>query len=207
IVPLREIELLTKREFAELDSRLTGAGFWFLPEGIDFPRGEDDPEGLAGFMAYLQRAAAASMRDQSSARAMVPLMATIPDQFIEHLDKLRSVTFWSELSAEISPMKEKAIARVASAFEIPNEILIGMSTANHWCKPGETEALTPDGWRSDIQVGDNVITLDHETGAARCSPVLGIYVTPVGNERMLTVELSGGHGGKRFEVTGAPVHG
>lgn len=132
IVPLREIELLTKREFAELDSRLTGAGFWFLPEGIDFPRGEDDPEGLSGFMAYMQRAVAASMRDQSSARAMVPLMATIPDHFIEHLDKLRPVTFWSELSAEISPMKEKAIGRVASAFEIPNEILIGMSTANHW---------------------------------------------------------------------------
>lgn len=132
IVPLREIELLTKREFAELDSRLTGAGFWFLPEGIDFPRGEDDPEGLSGFMAYMQRAVAASMRDQSSARAMVPLMATIPDHFIEHLDKLRPITFWSELSAEISPMKEKAIGRVASAFEIPNEILIGMSTANHW---------------------------------------------------------------------------
>ena len=132
IVPLREIELLTKREFAELDSRLTGAGFWFLPEGIDFPRGEDDPEGLTGFMAYMQRAVAASMRDQSSARAMVPLMATIPDQFIEHLDKLRPITFWSELSAEITLMKEKAIGRVASAFEIPNEILIGMSTANHW---------------------------------------------------------------------------
>lgn len=132
IVPLREIELLTKREFAELDSRLTGAGFWFLPEGIDFPRGPDDPPGLAGFMAYAQRAAATSMRDQSSASAMVPIMATLPDQMIEHLDKIRPVTFWSELSAEISPMKDKAIGRVASAFEIPNEILIGMSTASHW---------------------------------------------------------------------------
>lgn len=132
IVPLREIELLTKREFAELDSRLTGAGMWFLPEGIDFPRGQDDPEGLAGFMAYMQRAAAASMRDQSSAAAMVPAMATVPDQMLEHLDKLRPVTFWSELSSEISPMKDRAIGRVAGAFEIPSEILTGMSAANHW---------------------------------------------------------------------------
>jgi hypothetical protein len=132
IVPLREIELLTKREFAELDSRLTGAGVWFLPEGIDYPRGQDDPEGLAGFMAYLQRAAAASMRDQGKASSMVPMMATIPDHLIEHLDKLKPTTFWSELSAEITPMKDKAISRVASAFEIPNEILIGMATANHW---------------------------------------------------------------------------
>jgi hypothetical protein len=132
IVPLREVELLTKREFAELDSRLTGAGVMFLPEGVDFPREEGDPEGLAGFMAYLTRAAAASMADQSRASAMVPIMATVPDSVLEHLDKLQPVTFWSELSGEITPMKDKAISRVASSFEIPNEVLLGMSTANHW---------------------------------------------------------------------------
>ena len=132
IVPLREIELLTKREFAELDSRLTGAGIMFLPEGIDFPREETDPEGLAGFMAYIQRAAAASMADQSRASAMVPIMATIPDQLLEHLDKLQPINFWSELSAEITPMKDKAITRLASAAEIPNEVLTGIGDANHW---------------------------------------------------------------------------
>jgi hypothetical protein len=132
IVPLREIELLTKREFAELDSRLTGAGIMFLPEGVDFPRGEDDPAGLTGFMAYLQRAAAASMADQSTARAMVPIMATVPDHLLEHLDKIRPLNFWSDLSAEIGPMKEKAIDRVASMAEIPAEVLTGISDANHW---------------------------------------------------------------------------
>lgn len=132
IVPLREIELLTKREFAELDSRLTGAGVMFLPEGVDFPRGENEANTVGNFMAYLQRSAAASMVDQSTAQAMVPIMATLPDHMIEHIDKLRPLNFWSDLSAEISPMKDKAIARVASSFEIPNEILLGMSTANHW---------------------------------------------------------------------------
>jgi hypothetical protein len=132
IVPLREIELLTKREFAELDSRLTGAGIMFLPEGIDYPRIESDPEGLAGFMAYIQRAAAASMKDQSTANAMVPIMATVPDQFLEHLDKLGAINFWSELSAEITPMKDKAIGRLASMAEIPAEVLTGIGDANHW---------------------------------------------------------------------------
>ncbi len=132
IVPLREIELLTKREFAELDSRLTGAGIMFLPEGIDFPRGDDDPGGMAGFMAYIQRAAAASMSDQSRASAMVPIMASIPDHMMEHLDKIRPITFWSELSAEIAPMKDKAISRVASMAEIPAEVLTGIGDANHW---------------------------------------------------------------------------
>lgn len=132
IVALREIELLTKREFAELDSRLTGAGIMFVPEGIDFPRGDDDPAGLAGFMAYLQRAAAASMADQSRASAMVPIMATIPDELLEHLDKIKPLTFWSELSAEITPMKDKAIARLGASTEIPAEVLTGIGNANHW---------------------------------------------------------------------------
>jgi len=132
IVPLREIELLTKREFAELDSRLTGAGIMFLPEGIDFPREEGDPEGMAGFMAYIQRAAAASMADQSRASAMVPIMATIPDHLLEHLDKLAPINFWSELSAEITPMKDKAISRLASSAEIPAEVLTGIADSNHW---------------------------------------------------------------------------
>lgn len=132
IVPLREIELLTKREFAELDSRLTGAGFMFLPEGMDFPRGPDDTPDLAGFMAYAQRAAAASMRDQSTASAMVPIMATVPDHILEHLDKIKPITFWSELSAEITPMKDKAITRLAASAEIPAEVLTGIGDANHW---------------------------------------------------------------------------
>jgi hypothetical protein len=132
IVPLREIELLTKREFAELDSRLTGAGIMFLPEGIDFPRAPEDPPGIGGFMAYIQRAAAASMSDQGRASAMVPIMATLPDEMIQYLDQLKPITFWSELSAEITPMKDKAISRVASMAEIPAEVLTGIGDANHW---------------------------------------------------------------------------
>ena len=132
IVPLREIELLTKREFAELDSRLTGAGIMFLPEGVDFPREEGDPEGLAGFMAVMQRAAAASIRDQSDARAMVPIMATVPDSVLPFLDQLKQTTFWSEMSAEIGPQKERAIDRFASSSEIPKEVITGIGDANHW---------------------------------------------------------------------------
>lgn len=132
IVPLREIELLTKREFAELDSRLTGAGVLFLPEGVDFPRDPTDPAGVTGFMAYVQRAAATSMRDQSSAVAMVPIMATLPESAMEHLDKIKPINFWSELSAEIGGMKDKAINRVASTAEIPAEVVTGIGDANHW---------------------------------------------------------------------------
>jgi hypothetical protein len=132
IVPLREIELLTKREFAELDSRLTGAGVLFLPEGTDFPREDGDPAGLAGFMAVMQRAAAASIRDQSDARALVPIMATVPDAVLPYLDQIKPINFWSQLSAEVGDMKEKAIGRLASSTEIPAEVITGIGDANHW---------------------------------------------------------------------------
>jgi hypothetical protein len=132
IVPLREIELLTKREFAELDSRLTGAGLMFVPEGMDFPRGADDPEGLAGFMAYMQRVAALSMQDQSRASAMVPIMATVPDELLQYVDQIKPINFWSELSAEISPMKKDAIARIGAAAEIPADVMDRLGDMNHW---------------------------------------------------------------------------
>ncbi len=133
IPALREIELLTKREFAELESRLVGAGVWFLPEGIDFPRGEGDPEGMTGAMAMLQRAAAENIREQSRASAMVPIIATIPQTLLEHLDKFKEPSrFWSTLSEHILPMKEKAIIRVAASFEIPSELLTGIGDSNHW---------------------------------------------------------------------------
>ena len=133
IPALREIELLTKREFAELESRLVGAGVWFLPEGIDFPRGEGDPEGMTGAMAMLQRAAAENIREQSRASSMVPIIATIPDNLLEHLEKFKDPSrFWSQLSEQILPMKEKAIIRVAASFEIPSELLTGLGDSNHW---------------------------------------------------------------------------
>lgn len=133
IPPLKEIELVTKRQFAELESRMVGAGVWFLPESVDLPRGEDDPPGIAGGMAYLARVAAMNIQDQASASARVPIISTIPDHLAEHLDKWKEpANFWSELSEQIMPMKEKAIGRVASSFEIPSELLTGLSTGNHW---------------------------------------------------------------------------
>lgn len=132
IVPLREIELLTKREFAELDSRLTGAGLMFVPAEADFPREENDPPGVAGFMAYIQRAAAASMRDQSSASAMVPIIVSLPAELMQYVDQIKPITFWSDLSENIGDMKDRAILRVARSAEIPSEVLTGIGDANHW---------------------------------------------------------------------------
>lgn len=129
IPDLREIEALRKREFAELDSRLSGAGLLPLPEGIDFPRTDGTPPTPAGFMTTLQRAMATSLQDRASAEAMVPIMFTVPGQY---LDKIRPVTFWSELSDQILPLRQNAVRSLAQSLDVPPEVLLGLGDTNHW---------------------------------------------------------------------------
>lgn len=129
IPDLREIEALRKREFAELDSRLAGAGLLALPDGLDLPRGQDDPPGYAGFQALLQRAMAASLRDRSTAEAMVPIMVSGQADLLE---KIRHITFWSELSEQILPLRKEAVESLARSLDIPPEVLMGLGSTNHW---------------------------------------------------------------------------
>jgi hypothetical protein len=129
IPDLREIEALRKREFAELDSRLAGAGLLALPDGLDLPRGPDDPPGTVGFQAMLQRAMAASLRDRSTAEAMVPIMLSGQGDLLE---KIRLITFWSELSDQILPMRKEAVESLARSLDIPPEVLMGLGSTNHW---------------------------------------------------------------------------
>ena len=128
---LREIEAIRKREFAELDSRLAGAGMLCLPQNIDFPRGDDDPAGVKGFSQVLGRTMGTSLQDRASAEAMVPIMVTMP---VDALDKVRLITFWSALSEQLLPMREAAIRSLAQSLDVPPEVLLGMSAGhtNHW---------------------------------------------------------------------------
>lgn len=126
---LRAIEAIWKRQFAELESRLAGAGLLVMAQEFDFPRGDDTPAGVEGLVQLLSRAMATSIQDRSSASAVVPLIATAPS---EAVDKIKHLTFWSELSSELRPMMESAIKFLAQSLDVPAEILLGMASANHW---------------------------------------------------------------------------
>lgn len=130
IPDLREMEALRKREFAELDSRLSGAGLFAIPESLELPRGDDDPVGAAGFSALLGRVMGRSLRDRSSAEAMVPIIITGPG---DDIAKIRHITLWSELSEQIGTMREGALRSLAQSLDIPPEVLLGLGgTTNHW---------------------------------------------------------------------------
>lgn len=129
IPDLREIEALRKREFAELDSRLAGAGLLAIPDEITLPVGPDDPPGATGFALVLQRAMAASLKDRSTAAAMVPIIVTGQADAIE---KIRHITFWSELSSRLIGLRRAAVESLSRALDIPPEVLMGLGSSNHW---------------------------------------------------------------------------
>lgn len=126
---LREVEQLTKHVFAQIDSRLAGAGLLLLPDQLDFPRGEEDPAGAAGLMAVLQRAMAASLSDRSDPSSLVPIMAQVPGEFI---DKVRHITFETPLAKEGMDIRDRALRRLGLSLDIDPEILLGKGDTNHW---------------------------------------------------------------------------
>jgi hypothetical protein len=130
IPDLRELEALRKRIFAELDSRLAGAGLLALPDTMDLPHGDDEPAGAQGFSALLGRIMSQSLQDRSSAASMVPIITT---GAAEDIEKIRHITFWSELSTQIPELRQSALASLAQSLDVPPEVMIGIgSSTNHW---------------------------------------------------------------------------
>lgn len=132
---LRELEQCTKRVFAELDSRLAGAGILLLPDNIDFPQapsevpGDVRPSGIDGFAQLLQRTMATSLQQRESAAALVPLILQVAP---EALDKIKHLTFASDISDRVTDMRKAAVERMAMSLDIPPEVLTGMGSGNHW---------------------------------------------------------------------------
>ena len=62
-----------------------------------------------------------------------------------------------------------------------------------YCVDTETEALTTSGWKryEQLQEGDLVVTLNHETGEAEWQPVEQINIFPAAPREMVSIEARG----------------
>lgn len=128
---LREVERTSMNIMSRLDSRLSGAGVWLVPEEMDFPHGDDDPEDAQGFVDLLRRAAEASLRDPGRASSQVPIIVPAPAEMIQNGAFVHQ-TFATELTAEVTELRVNAIRRLAMALDIPAEIMTGMGESSHW---------------------------------------------------------------------------
>ena len=129
---LTEIEWLTRHIFAQVSSRLAGAGILFLPQGMTFP----PPPPMDGvqtealneaesFTLTFADAALTPIKDPSSPSALLPLLVTAPD---EAIDKARLMHLWSPLDEHSLALRSEAIRRFALGMDIPPEQVLGMSS-------------------------------------------------------------------------------
>ena len=131
IVVLNLIEQYDKRSSAQNDSRLAGAGIMFLPDSLDFPRGDDEEGATPGeaLEARLGDAAGRTLKDPSNARSLVPIMATVNG---DHIKDIKWQTFETPLDAETSARLDQCIRRLALSLDVPPEMLLGLGGMNHW---------------------------------------------------------------------------
>jgi hypothetical protein len=129
---LGEIEWLTRHVFAQITSRLAGAGILLMPQGMSFP----PPPGTEGaattttndadaFMLTLADAMLTPISDPGSPAATVPIVVTAPDDAI---DKPRLLEFWSTLDAHAMELRSEAIRRFALGMDLPPEQVLGMGS-------------------------------------------------------------------------------
>ena len=130
---LTEIEWLTRHIFAQVSSRLAGAGVLFLPQGMSFPAppSQDGAEVATtndadAFMATLADAMMTPLSDPGDASAMVPVVVTAPG---EEIDKAKLLHFWSNLDEAAVGLRNEALRRFALGMDLPPEQILGMSSS------------------------------------------------------------------------------
>lgn len=115
---------IRKREAAELDSRLTGAGIMMWPQSVDFGKG-----GVKGFTDRLIDHAGEIVADPAHPNSLIPEMVTMNGEDIE---KVRVINFWSEVSNVLGDLTERKVLSLAQSMDAPVSMTLGTSENNHW---------------------------------------------------------------------------
>lgn len=130
---LTELEQLQLFERSQIDSRLAGAGIYFLP--AEMSNGPSDastiPQSADDVFQMVAEAARAARSQQGTAASVVPIFIEIPGEYLQHMQD-KPVRFESELSDKLKDLKDTAIRRLANGLNMPPEVLLGMGDANHW---------------------------------------------------------------------------
>lgn len=129
---LQELEELMLFEFSQIDSRLSGAGAYFLP--AEMSNGPSDsstmPQNADDVFNQMALAAQAARRGRGVAAGVVPQFIEIPGEYIGRMQD-KPVRFDSELSEKLKEYKDGAIKRLATGMNMPSEVLLGMGDVNH----------------------------------------------------------------------------
>jgi hypothetical protein len=132
---LREIVGLTQHTGAQIDSRLAGAGVYWIPNTIlQSAKVPETEEGQTTFsdnpvLNAIMTAMLTPMQDRSSAASVVPLLMGAPGDAI---GQIRFDSFSTPFDENTKDLLEAAIRRLAQNLDAPPELLLGMGGSNHW---------------------------------------------------------------------------
>lgn len=184
---LRELEQLTKYVFSQIDSRLVSAGLMIIPNNLDLPQDPNTPMSPGdSLMMKIATAAAQSLRGEGSALGVLPMVVES-----DNPDGWKLLSFESALSSQAMELRKEAVNRLGVGLDMPPEVLTGLGESNHWCLSIDTEILTQDrGWVTydQLSLGDQVMTLDHDTGIAEWQSTQAVNVFDVVDEPVLSLE-------------------
>jgi hypothetical protein len=134
---LRELVTASARINADLESRLAGAGMLVMPSSATVARQGAPDDGSPGGeqlvddedYATLIEAMVTPISDRDSASAVVPILVRVDDTAV---DKVRHISFATPLDGKVQDLREASIKRLALGLDVPPEVLLGMTDANHW---------------------------------------------------------------------------
>lgn len=126
---LREIDLYNRRIIADLVSRLASNGILIMPDEATFvvnPEFKDAPD---PFVAELIATASQAIKNPGSASAAIPIPIKVPAHLV---DKFIHLTFAAAFEQGILDARDRAIKRLATTLDMPEEVLLGVQNVNHW---------------------------------------------------------------------------
>lgn len=132
---LRTILNLSAHMNASSDSRLAGAGLLLLSDELvaaDPGPSEGGANPLHGHpaVAALLQAMVAPLKDRGLASAVVPLIMTGSTEAVKN--GAQHLRFDTPFDERVGPLLEQNVRRMATGLSIPAEIVLGLSTGNHW---------------------------------------------------------------------------
>jgi hypothetical protein len=126
---MRRIDLLDRRIVATLVSRLAMNGMLLIPaEGtLATPakyQEADDP-----FVSMLIDIASNNIKNPGNASAAIPMPVRFSSDYIE---KWKHLTFGDGIATELLEERDRELKRLATALNVPAEIITGLGDVNHW---------------------------------------------------------------------------
>lgn len=126
---MREVDYYNRYIVAILLSRLALNGLLLIPSEATIPTRPEFKDAADPFVAEIIDVATKSIANPGSASAAVPMPIRMPADMIE---KVKHLTFATPIEEKIQEHRQAALGRLATALNIPSDILNDQRQMNHW---------------------------------------------------------------------------